>query len=236
VIESFRNGLYEGYKTSAGVDPELLSQFSLAEEAVSALGLVVWPMIEFEADDALATAARRFGRLKSVEQVVICSPDKDLTQLVSDNRVVCWDRRRELIIDEKAVEEKYGVLPESIPDWLGLVGDSADGFPGVPGWGAKSASSVLSRYRHLESVPADPSKWDVPAISAGRAASLAASLQEHHQEAQLFRQLATLRSDVPLREKLSDLQWRGALPHFKVICHTLGDDKLPLRIERWQPA
>ncbi len=234
VIESFRNDLYSGYKSSAGVDPGLLAQFPLAEEATAALGLVVWPMIEFEADDALASASRRFSRSKSVEQIVICSPDKDLTQLVSGNRVVCLDRRRELIIDEKAVKTKYGVQPESIPDWLGLVGDSADGFPGVPGWGAKSASAVLSRYTHLESIPANPAAWKVPAVSPGRAVSLAEALQEHAEEAQLYRRLATLRTDVPLSEKLGDLQWRGANSGLRTICHALGDDKFPMRVERWR--
>src|SRR5512143_2461780 len=146
VIESFRNDLYAGYKTGEGVAPDLLAQFPLAEEAVSALGLVVWPMVEFEADDALGTAAARFSRQKKVEQVVLCSPDKDLAQLVSGKRVVCWDRRREIVIDEKGVREKYGVHPASIPDRLALVGDSADGYPGIPGWGAKSAAIALSNF------------------------------------------------------------------------------------------
>ncbi|MDQ2691224.1 MAG: flap endonuclease, partial [Chloroflexota bacterium] len=156
VIESFRNDLFTGYKTSEGVDPNLLAQFPLAEEAVSALGLVVWPMVEFEADDALGTAAKRFGKSKSVEQILICSPDKDLAQLVDGTRIVCWDRRRDIIIDEAGVVEKFGVPPQSIPDWLALVGDSADGYPGIPGWGAKSASAVLARYVHMESIPDDP--------------------------------------------------------------------------------
>ncbi len=156
VIPSFRNDLYPGYKTGEGVDPALLAQFPLAEEAISALGVVVWPMVEFEADDALGTAARRFEKLSPVEQIVICSPDKDLAQLVSGNRVVCWDRRREIVLDEAGVLAKYGVPPESIPDWLALVGDAADGYPGIPGWGAKSAAVVLSSYGHLESIPDDP--------------------------------------------------------------------------------
>src|SRR5215510_13096724 len=153
VIESFRNDLYSGYKTSEGVDPILLDQFPLAEKAVSALGLVVWPMVEFEADDALGTAAKRFRKNKSVEQILICSPDKDLAQLVDDNKIVCWDRRRDIIIDEAGVVEKFGVTPLSIPDYLALVGDSADGYPGIPGWGAKSTSVVLAHYKHLESIP-----------------------------------------------------------------------------------
>src|SRR5512145_742071 len=156
VIESFRNDLFPGYKTSAGVAPDLLAQFPLAEEAVAALGVVVWPMVAFEADDALATATKRFKKNKSVEQILVCSPDKDLAQLVEGNRVVCWDRKRDLIIDEAAVAEKFGVPPESMPDWLALVGDSADGYPGIPGWGAKSAAVVLSHYKHLESIPDDP--------------------------------------------------------------------------------
>ena len=149
VIESYRNDLFAGYKTSAGVDPDLLSQFPLAEEAVAALGVVVWPMVEFEADDALGTAVKRYGKLTSVKQVVVCSPDKDLAQLVEGKHVVCWDRRREIIIDEAGVVDKFGVHPASIPDWLALVGDAADGYPGIPGWGAKSASAVLFRYEHI---------------------------------------------------------------------------------------
>lgn len=234
VIESFRNGLYTGYKTGEGVDPNLLAQFPLAEEVISALGVVVWSMVEFEADDAIATAVKRFKKNKSVEQIVIGSPDKDLTQLVSGNRIVCWDRRRETIMDEAGVIEKFGVSPESIADWLAVVGDSADGYPGIPGWGAKSASTVLSHYRHLEQVPDDSSKWKIDSISAGRAASLAQSLSSHRQEAYLFRQLARLRVDVPMQEKLADLKWQGALPRLKEICSELGDDKIPARISKWR--
>jgi 5'-3' exonuclease len=235
VIESFRNDLYSGYKTGAGVDPDLLAQFPLAEQAVSALGVVVWPMVEFEADDALASATARFKKLMSVDQVVICSPDKDLAQLVSGNRIVCWDRRREIVIDEAGVLDKYGVRPESIPDWLALVGDAADGFPGIPGWGAKSASAALFQYKHLESIPGDAGKWRVKSISPGRAASLAESLSTRHDEALLYRKLATLRADVPLKDKLNDLAWRGAHQELKRICSELGDEKLPARISRWQP-
>ena len=234
VIESFRNKLYAGYKTGAGVDPNLLAQFPLAEKAVSALGVVVWPMVEFEADDALATATARFKKNKSVEQIVICSPDKDLTQLVSGSHIVCWDRRREIVIDEAGVVGKFGVRPQSIPDWLGLVGDSADGFPGVPGWGAKSASSVLYRFEHLESIPDDPTQWKLSAISPGRAASLAESLAQRREEALLYRKLATLRDDVPLKEKLSDLKWQGAYPRLKTICRELGDERIPERIPNWR--
>src|SRR5215210_6756316 len=208
VIESFRNDLFTGYKTSEGVDPNLLAQFPLAEQAVAALGVVVWPMVEFEADDAIATAAARFKKTKSVDQIVVCSPDKDLSQLVSGDRIVCWDRRREIIINEAGVVEKFGVSPQSIPDYLGVVGDSADGFPGIPGWGAKSAASVLAQYKKLESIPKDAAKWSVPSISPGRATTLTESLVLHWEEALLFRTLATTRTDVPLKENLSDLKWR----------------------------
>ena len=234
VIESFRNDLFTGYKTSEGVDPNLLAQFPLAEEAVSALGVVVWPMVEFEADDALATAANRFKNNKTVEQIVICSPDKDLSQLVSGSRIVCWDRRREIILDEAGVVEKFGVPPQSIPDWLALVGDSADGYPGIPGWGAKSASAVLAHYKHMESIPDDPGKWKVSSISPGRAASLAESLSQRREEALLYKQLATVREDVPLEEKLGDLKWKGAHQQLKDICSRLGDDKIAARISRWR--
>ncbi len=231
VIESFRNDLFSGYKTGEGVDPNLMAQFLLAEEAVSALGVVVWSMVEFEADDALATATTRFKNKSSVDQVVICSPDKDLAQLVSGSRIVCWDRRRDIVLDEAGVLEKFGVRPQSIPDWLALVGDSADGYPGIPGWGAKSASAVLSRYEHLESIPDDPHEWG---LSFGRSARLAESLAQRWGEALLYRQLATLREDVPLQEKLSDLKWRGARERLKEVCHKLGDEQLPKRISRWR--
>ena len=234
VIESFRNDLFAGYKTSAGVDPDLLGQFSLAEEAVAALGVVVWPMVEFEADDALASAVKRFKNNKTVEQIVLCSPDKDLAQLVSGSRIVCWDRRRDVIIDEAGVLEKFGVPPHSIPDWLALVGDAADGYPGLPGWGAKSTSAVLSRFEHIEQIPAGAAQWHLPAISPGRAASLADSLAQWREEALLYRQLATLRHDVPLPERLSDLQWQGAYNRLKELCHALGDERIAARISRWR--
>jgi 5'-3' exonuclease len=234
VIESFRNDLYTGYKTGEGVDPNLLAQFPLAEEAVSALGVVVWPMVEFEADDALGTAARRFKKSKSVEQILICSPDKDLAQLVDGKRIVCWDRRRDIIIDEAGVIEKYGVSPQSMPDWLALVGDSADGYPGIPGWGAKSAAVVLAHYKHMETIPDDPGKWKVGSISPGRAASLAESLSARREEALLYKELATVREDVPLEEKLTDLRWQGAYPRLKTLCNELGDERIPERIPRWR--
>lgn len=231
VIESFRNDLYPGYKTSAGIDPELLAQFPLAEEAVAALGIVVWPMVEFEADDALAAAAVRFNGELSVEQIVVCSPDKDLTQLVSGSRIVCWDRRREIVLDEPGVVEKFGVRPHSIPDWLALVGDAADGYPGVPEWGARSAAGVLSRYDHLEAIPDDPKQWG---LSPGRAARLAESLAARRQEAFLYRRLATLRNDVPLQEKLGDLEWQGARSRLRELCQEWGETQLPKRISRWR--
>jgi len=230
VIESFRNDLYPGYKTGEGIDPDLLSQFRLAERAVAALGIVVWPMVEFEADDALASAAFRFQRRRSVEQVVLCSPDKDLAQMVSGKRVVSWDRRREIIYDEAAVIEKYGVSPASIPDWLALVGDYADGYPGIPAWGEKSASAVLSKYRHLEAIPEDHRKWG---LSAGRALRLAENLRSQWEDALLFRRLATLRTDVPLEQNLKDLQWRGASKRLRKLCKELGATRIPDRIPRW---
>ena len=231
VIESFRNKLYTGYKTSEGVDPILLDQFPLAEKAVSALGLVVWPMIEFEADDALATAVSRFRKNKSVEQILICSPDKDLSQLVEGKKIVCWDRRREIIIDEEGVVEKFGVKPESIPDYLALVGDSADGYPGIQGWGAKSTSTVLAKFKHLESIPRDPKKLP---LGLGRATTLVENLGQNYKDALLFKELSTLREDVPLKENLKDLEWQGAYPRLKKICHELGDERIPERIPRWR--
>ena len=171
---------------------------------------------------------------RSRRRASICSPDKDLAQLVSGSRVVCWDRRRDIVLDEKGVLEKYGVRPQSIPDWLALVGDSADGYPGIPGWGAKSASVVLSRFEHLESIPDDPGKWRLSSVSPGRAASLAGSLAQRREEALLYRQLATVREDVPLKEKHSDLKWQGAHKRLKEICHELGEERIPMRISRWR--
>jgi 5'-3' exonuclease len=227
VVESFRNDLFPGYKTGEGIAPDLLAQFPLAEEAVSALGIVTWPMVEFEADDALATAALRFQHDPRVEQVVICSPDKDLAQLVSQDRVVCWDRRREIVYDEAAVLEKYGVAPPSIPDWLALVGDAADGIPGVPTWGPKSSAAVLSKYHHLEAIPARVEEWEVAVRGARR---LHENLEAHREQALLYRRLTKLRSDVPLAESLDDLRWQGPRERFEQLCQELGANRLPARL------
>ncbi len=224
VVESFRNDLYAGYKTGAGINADLFAQFSLAEEAVAGLGVTVWPMVEFEADDAIATAAVRFCKLPEVEQIVICSPDKDLAQLVDGEKIVCWDRRREIVYDEAAVVDKYGVAPGSIPDWLALVGDSADGIPGIATWGAKSSATLLNQYHHIEAIPRDTGMWN---ISAGRAKRLAENLFSQMDEALLFRSLTTLRIDVPLGEDLHDLLWRGAGPGFDQLCAELGIPQLP---------
>jgi 5'-3' exonuclease len=231
VIESFRNDLYAGYKTGEGVDPVLMRQFPLAEEAAEALGLTVWRMVEFEADDALATAAVRFKRDKSVKQIALCSPDKDLAQLVEGKRIVCWDRRREIILDEKGVVDKFGVRPQSIPDYLALVGDSADGYPGIQGWGAKSAAAVLAKFKHIEAIPRDPKKLP---LGLGRATTLLGNLQQNYSDALLFKKLATLRADVPLKETLGDLEWKGAHPRLKVFCRGLGDEKFPERVTKWR--
>jgi 5'-3' exonuclease len=229
VIESFRNELFAGYKTSEGVPADLLAQFPLAEEAVAALGLTVWPMVEFEADDAIGAAAKRFARASEVDQVVICSPDKDFAQLVSGDRIVSWDRRRDVIYNEPAVIAKFGVPPASIPDWLALVGDAADGYPGLPGWGPKSASVVLARFGHLEAIPDDSSLWGL----GKRAIRLAESLRIHRDDVRLYRHLATLRLDVPLKETLADLEWRGAHERLRTMSRELGDEALTDRIPRW---
>jgi 5'-3' exonuclease len=231
VIESFRNRLYAGYKTGEGVDPKLLAQFPGAERAVAALGIVVWPMIEFEADDALATGVVLFKDQPGVDQIVICSPDKDLAQVVSGDRVVCWDRRRDIVLNEEGVLGKYGVRPGSIPDWLALVGDAADGYPGIPLWGAKSASGVLSRFDRIESIPDDPHQLGIP---LARATRLVESLKPRREEALLYRLLATLRSDVPIKENLADLQWQGATADLAGICHDLGNEALLKRVLKWR--
>lgn len=206
-IESFRNELFAGYKTGEGIDPVLFAQFDLAERAARALGFVVWPMVEFEADDALATAAERFGALAEVERVFVASPDKDLAQCIRGERVVGLDRRRGTILDEAGVHAKFGVAPASIPDWLALVGDDADGIPGIPRWGAKSAATVLASYGRIASIPTDPATWEVKVRGA---ASLSRELEARRDEAALYRELATLRTDVELAEGLEELRWRGA--------------------------
>ena len=232
VIESFRNDLFEGYKTSFGVPDDLMSQFPLAERASEALGVVVWRMVEFEADDALATFAARAASDPIVDQVVICSPDKDLRQCVRGTRVVCLDRMRRTVIDEAGVVEKFGVPPSCIPDWLALVGDSADGYPGVPRWGARSASTMLAYYGHLEAIPDDVSKWKVTVRGA---AALAESLRQHRIDVALYKTLATLREDVPLAETIEDLRWQGARRDDLVaFCDEIGDAELAERVERWR--
>jgi 5'-3' exonuclease len=206
VIESFRNELWAGYKTGAGIEPDLLGQFSLLEDVLRAAGVTVWPMVEFEADDALAAGAEAAARDGRVDRVVICTPDKDLSQCVRGTRVVQMNRRTREIRDEEGVVAKFGVLPESIPDYLALVGDSADGYPGLPGWGAKSSAAVLSRYRHLESIPEDPGNWHVDVANAG---ALAGTLAREREQAMLFRSLATLRTDIQLFDSVEELEWRG---------------------------
>ena len=231
VIESFRNKMYAGYKSSAGVDPVILNQFEIAEKTVAALGVPVWSMGKFEADDAIATAAAKFKKVKSVEQIVICSVDKDLTQMVDDDRIICWDRRREITLNEKGVIEKFGVLPESIPDFLALVGDSADGYPGIQGWGEKSTSTVLAKYKHIEAIPKDPNK--IP-LGLGRATTLIENLQSNYKDALLFRELSTLRTDVPLKENLADLKWQGAHPRLRKVCKELRSESIIDRVTRWR--
>jgi len=206
VIESFRNDLYPGYKTGEGIPPDLFSQFPVLEEELVKMGVVVWPMVEFEADDALASAAVKAARDPRVDRVVICTPDKDLGQCVSGTRIVQLDRRKRVFLDEAGIVAKFGVRPEAIPDYLALVGDSADGFPGVRRWGKKAAASVLSQYVHLESIPADWKQWD-PSIRNAR--GLAESLQSSMEDALLFRTLATLRPDVPVFDSVEDLLWTG---------------------------
>jgi 5'-3' exonuclease len=231
VIESFRNKMYSGYKSSEGVDPVILNQFPVAEAAIKALGLVTWPMVKFEADDAIASAVAKFKKVKSVEQIVICSVDKDLTQMVDGDRIICWDRRREITLNEKGVTEKFGVGPESIPDFLALVGDSADGYPGIQGWGEKSTSTVLAKFNHIEAIPKDPNK--IP-LGLGRATTLLENLQNNYKDALLFRELSTLRTDVPLKETLADLKWLGAYPRLRKVCKELQSESVVDRVTMWR--
>jgi len=223
VVESFRNGLWAGYKTGDGLDPELYGQFRPLEEALDALGVIVWPMVEFEADDALAAGAAMAAADARVEQVVICTPDKDLAQCVRGRRVVQLDRRTRLVRGEDEVQQKFGVSPVSIPDWFALVGDSADGYPGLPGWGARSAAAVLARYRHLEHVPHAAAEWDVAVRGSAR---LAATLAGDRERALLFRELATLRTDAPVSAGADALRWTGPRPALATWSERLGTPSL----------
>jgi len=227
VVESFRNDLYPGYKTSEGVAPELLSQFPILEEALEAMGVVVWPMVELEADDALASAAAKAAKDDGVRQVLICTPDKDLGQCVVGKRVVQVDRKRDILRDEAGVVAKFGVKPQSIPDYLAVVGDSADGFPGVAGWGAKAASLTLSQYPHLEAIPKDWREWH-PSIKRARA--LSESLFTSWSDALLFRTLATLRLDVPAFDTVEDLRWKEPRPDFEECCRRIKSPTLLGRV------
>jgi 5'-3' exonuclease len=223
VVESFRNDLYPGYKTSEGVPEELLSQFPILEEMLEAMGVVVWPMVRYEADDALASAAAKASQDDRVKQVLICTPDKDLSQCVVGTRIVQLDRRRDILRDEAGVVAKFGVKPQSIPDYLAVVGDSADGFPGIPGWGVKAAALTLSQYPRLEDIPKDWRDWH-PSIKKARL--LSESLLYGWNEALLFRILATLRLDVPVFETVEDLRWKGPLPNFEEQCGRLNSSTL----------
>lgn len=230
VIESFRNTMYDGYKTGEGTPPELHAQFPVAERAMEAIGVTVWSMIEQEADDGLAAAAYKF--VDDVDRVIIMSPDKDMTQLFGNPKIVGYDRRSQKLIDADAVREKFGVSPESIPDYLGLVGDTADGFPGLPGWGAKSASTLLARYGHIENIPASEDDWDVKVRGA---AKLAATLRDHMDDALLFRDIATLRVDSDIPQNLEDLHWKGVhRERFLALCDELGWESIKTRPTKWQ--
>ena len=232
IVESFRNELFGGYKTGDGVPTDLANQFELAERVARALGFVVWPMVEFEADDAIATAVARWAEAPGVDQVVICFPDKDMMQLIRGQDVVSLDRRRQIVIDYKGVVEKFGVEPGSIPDYLALVGDTSDGIPGVPRWGAKSASLVLKRYKRIEAIPENPMLWDV---SVRGAKSMANELKEHRSVVDLYKELATLRLDVPLTESLEDLKWKGARSsEYNILCSELGFQTLATAPSQWR--
>src|SRR5690349_24585670 len=229
VIESFRNELWSDYKTGEGIDPDLLAQFPLLEEVIAAAGVALWPMVEFEADDALAAAAVAAAKDKRVEQVIICTPDKDLAQCVRGTRIVQLNRRTRVTIDEAGIQQKFGVLPESIPDYLALVGDAADGYPGLAGWGAKSSAAVLAKFLHLESIPKDCGEWRVNVANAG---SLAGTLCRDWQNALLFRKLATLRTDIKLFDDVDELRWRGPAAGFEQLAKELD----AARTERAAPA
>jgi len=229
VIESFRNGLWAGYKTGEGIEPDLWAQFPLLEETLSAAGVVVWPMVEFEADDALAAAAEAAARDERVDRVIICTPDKDLAQCVRGQRIVQLNRRTRVTLDEAGVIHKFGVPPASIPDYLALVGDSADGYPGLAGWGAKSTAAVLAKFGHIESIPADWREWHVNAASAS---ALANTLATEREQALLFRTLATLRTDIPLFDDVDELRWNGPTPAFPPIAERLDAAITATRRER----
>jgi 5'-3' exonuclease len=229
VVESFRNDLYPGYKTGEGIEPALLSQFHPLEDALRAMGVFVWPTIELEADDALASGAAAASEDPSVEQIVICTPDKDLSQCVDGDRIVQLDRRAKAVRNEDGVWEKFGVGPASIPDYLALVGDSADGFPGLPGWGAKTTSTVLAWYEHLETIPKHGSAWEVTVRGAGK---LAQTLADQWADALLFRDLATLRIDRSLLDSVEDLRWWGPTPEFPRLCERLRMPALADRASR----
>jgi len=229
VIESFRNRLFAGYKSGEGLDPVLWAQFGPAEELARALGWVVWPMVEFECDDALASGAARFGVRPEVEQVVLCSPDKDQFQCIQGQRIVAYDSRKRAFLDEQGVRERLGISPASVPDYLALVGDAADGIPGVPGWGAVAARTLLAVYPRLEAIPHDVSQWSVKPRGAPR---LCAALLEHAEQAALYKVLATLRRDVPLEETLEDLEWRGPRPELASVAQVLGDRRLEEEAQR----
>ena len=231
VIESWRNDVYPGYKSSAGVDRRLLAQFDDAERALRALGITTWAMVEDEADDAIATAVARFADDPRLEQVIICSVDKDLAQCVRGETVVLRDRMRTITYDEEGVVAKFGVRPESIPDYLALVGDSSDGYPGLPGWGSKSAAAVLAKFHHLEGIPVSPLEWDVPLRNAVR---LAATLQQQRADAFLYRRLATLNEDAAISGNLDSLAWQGVRrEEFIALCDELGFDRIRERVHRW---
>jgi 5'-3' exonuclease len=236
VIESFRNDMFPGYKSSAGMPPELLGQFPIAEEAIEALGVVLWPMVEFEADDAIAAACKRFAADAAVERIYICTPDKDMAQLVEDERIVLLDRRRQITYDDAGVRAKWGVAPASIPDWLALVGDASDGYPGLPGWGAKSAAAVLAVYGSFEGIPPKASAWEVPRLRGGPV--LAATLRDHWDEALLYRSLARLRTaedGVEIPQQSADaLLWGGApRARWEAFCDRWGLERLRSRPHRW---
>ncbi|MGB5810480.1 MAG: 5'-3' exonuclease H3TH domain-containing protein [Polyangiales bacterium] len=223
-VESFRNSLFDGYKTGEGLEPKLFAQFPLAERASAALGMATWPMIEFEADDALATAAARFLDEPDVDQVIICSPDKDMCQCVVEDRVVALDRRRGITLDAEGVWTKFGVPPASIPDYLALVGDAADGIPGIPRWGAKSAAAVLAKFRRVEDIPADPEAWGIKVRGATK---LAENLNGMREEVALYKHLATLRLDAPIAETLDQMRWEGPdLGALAALCDEIGETRV----------